>query len=138
MAAVDLGGCSDFLDLGDLLRGQLVDPRDVLLRELVDLGVIVDGVATPVRMASRIVVVELEADLFSGRPMQIGILVPEILGMSACDFDGEGAHPGFAFAGASHLGPTTVDAEGMVQLLRCRRMLEGDAALRELPLQGPA
>jgi len=108
------------------------------LAPLVDLGVIVDGVATPVRMASRIVVVELEADLFSGRPMQIGILVPEILGMSACDFDGEGAHPGFAFAGASHLGPTTVDADGMVQLLRCRRMLEGDAALRELPLQGPA
>ncbi|MFM7051051.1 MAG: chemotaxis protein CheW [Planctomycetota bacterium] len=108
------------------------------LAPLVDLGVIVEGAPTRVRMASRIVVVELEADLFSGRPLRVGILVPEILGLGACDFDGEAAHPGFGFVGASHLGPTTTDADGMVQLLRCRRILEGDAALRELPLQEPA
>ena len=38
-----------------------------------------------------------------------------------------------SFAGAPHLGPTVVDEDGTLQLLRCRRLLEGDAALRELP-----
>lgn len=120
------------------LRGALVP--------LVDLPMLVNGGSESLRMGSRIVVLRLEADLFSATRFHsdsssfdasvgklVGLLVPEIAGLGECDFTDVGAHAGFAFAGAPHLGPTTVDAQGMVQLLRCRRILEGDAALRELP-----
>lgn len=107
------------------LRGALVP--------LVDLSVIVIGSGTTPRLGSRIVVLRLEGDLFRNSASLVGLLVPEIEGLAERDFDAPGAHPGFAFAGASHLGPTLVDADGPLQLLRCRRILEGDAALRELP-----
>ncbi len=109
------------------VRGQLMP--------LVDLSVIVDGTSTAPRLASRIVVMALEADLFEGSAGRIGLLVPEVAGPFERDFASGGAHPGFTFAGASHLGPTIADGQGMVQLLRCRRLLEGDAALRELPIE---
>jgi chemotaxis-related protein WspB len=107
------------------LRGRLLP--------LVDLSTIVDGTATDVRLGSRIVVLRLEGDLFEGSTRPIGLLVPEVAGLARRDFSAEGVHEGFSFAGAPHLGPTLVDEDGMLQLLRCRRLLEGDAALRELP-----
>jgi hypothetical protein len=94
----------------------------------------VDAEPTALRLASRIVVLRLEGELFDGAATRVGLLVPEIAGPFERSFTGEGVHPGFAFAGASHLGPTVADEHGMVQLLRCRRLLEGDAVLRELPL----
>lgn len=111
------------------LRGTLVP--------LVDLSVIVDGTATPMRLGARIAVMRLEAELFDanladGAANKVGLLVPELAGPCARDFAQAGAHPGFAFAGAPHLGPTIADDAGLVQLLRCRRILEGDATLREL------
>ena len=112
------------------LRGVLVP--------LVDLSVIVDGSSTPMRMSARIAVMRLDAELFDatlpdGAANRVGLLVPEIAGPFTRDFAQEGAHPGFSFAGAPHLGPTIADEGGLVQLLRCRRILEGDAVLRELP-----
>lgn len=107
------------------LRGALVP--------LVDLSRIVASTPTEARLGSRIAVLRLEGDLFRSAPSLVGLLVPEVAEMTDVDFDVAGAHPGFAFAGASHLGPTAIDGEGPVQLLRCRRILEGDAALRELP-----
>ena len=112
------------------LRGALVP--------LVDLSGIVDGSTTPMRMGARIVVMRLDAELFDatlpdGAANRIGLLVPEIVGPFRRDFAAPGAHPGFPFAGAPHLGPTIADEGGLVQLLRCRRILEGDAVLRELP-----
>jgi chemotaxis-related protein WspB len=112
------------------LRGVLVP--------LVDLAAIVDGTATPLRMGARIVVMRLDAELFDstlpdGAANRVGLLVPEIAGPFTRDFSQPGAHPGFSFAGAPHLGPTIADDAGLVQLLRCRRILEGDAVLRELP-----
>lgn len=109
----------------------LINVRGELL-PLVDLSVIVDGRPTALRLASRIVVLRLDTDLFDGLARRVGVLVPEIVGPVHRDFAASGAHPGFGFAGASHLGPTIADAEGMVQLLRCRRLLEGDEVLREL------
>lgn len=108
------------------------------LAPLVDLSTIVDGSSTPVRMGARIVVMRLDAELLDattadGAANRIGLLVPEAVGPCTRDFAGPGAHPGFSFAGASHLGPTILDECGQVQLLRCRRILEGDAVLRELP-----
>ena len=111
----------------------LINVRGTLM-PLVDLSVIVDGSRTERRLSSRIVVLRLDTALFDGLAQRIGLLVPEVVGPVRRDFDGAGAHPGFSFAGASHLGPTIADDDGMVQLLRCRRLLEGDAALRELPL----
>jgi chemotaxis signal transduction protein len=108
------------------VRGELVP--------LVDLSVIVEGKPTELKRSSRIVLLRLEGDLFEGIATKVGLLVPEVSGPYERDFAAAGAHPGFAFAGTSHLGPTVADSEGMVQLLRCRRLLEGDAALRELPL----
>jgi chemotaxis signal transduction protein len=105
------------------------------LAPLVDLSTLVAGTPTSVRMASRIVALRLESDLFGDTPEVVGLLVPEVVGVRACDFDAPGVHPGFSFAGAPHLGPTAVDADGTLQLLRCRRILEGDAALRELPVR---
>ena len=107
------------------LRGRLLP--------LVDLSTLVDGSMTDVRLGSRIVVMRLEGDLFEGSSRPIGLLVPEVTDLARRDFSAVGAHEGFAFAGAPHLGPTLVDDEGMLQLLRCRRLLEGDAVLRELP-----
>lgn len=104
------------------------------LMPLVDLSVIVAGSPTAMRRAARIVVLRVDGDLFEGLATKVGLLVPEIAGPCERDFNAPGAHPGFSFAGASHLGPTIADEEGMVQLLRCRRLIEGDAALRELPL----
>lgn len=109
------------------LRGALVP--------LVDLSTLVGGVPTEVRLGSRIVAIRLEADLFGAAPSLVGLLVPEVTSVGSCDFHASGAHPGFSFAGAPHLGPTAVDSEGTLQLLRCRRILEGDAALRELPVR---
>ena len=106
------------------------------LLPLVDLSVIVDSTSTVPRLASRIVVLGLDGGLFDGASTKVGLLVPDIAGPLERDFSGGGAHTGFAFAGASHLGPTIADGDGMVQLLRCRRLLEGDVALRELPLPG--
>ena len=105
---------------------------------LVDLSVIVDGTQTIPKLGSRIVVLRLEAELFDatrpdGGANLVGLLVPEAFGPFARDFAQAGAHPGFDFAGASHLGPTIADDDGFLQLLRCRRILEGDARLRELP-----
>lgn len=111
----------------------LINVRGQLL-PLVDLTQIVDAEPTALRLASRIVVLRLEGELFDGAATRVGLLVPEIAGPFERSFTGEGVHPGFAFAGASHLGPTVADEHGMVQLLRCRRLLEGDAVLRELPL----
>ena len=111
----------------------LINVRGELL-PLVDLSVIVENKPTELRLASRIVLLKLEGDLFEGLATKVGLLVSELAGPFERDFSGAGAHPGFSFAGASHLGPTIADGEGMVQLLRCRRLLEGDAALRELPL----
>jgi chemotaxis signal transduction protein len=111
----------------------LINVRGVLL-PLVDLSLIVDGRRTAPTLGSRIVVLQLDGELFAGLATRVGLLVPEIAGPFERDFAVPGAHPGFSFAGASHLGPTIADAQGMVQLLRCRRLLEGDAALRELPL----
>lgn len=111
----------------------LINIRGVLL-PLVDLSVIVDGAPTQARLGSRIVVLRLEGELFDGLATQVGLLVPEISGPLERDFSAPGAHPGFKFAGASHLGPTIADQSGTVQLLRCRRLLEGDASLREMPL----
>lgn len=107
------------------LRGALVP--------LVDLSIVVDDAPTSPRLGSRIVVIRLEMELFEGGATRVGLLVPEVVGLSERDFAADGAHPGFAFVGAPHLGPTIADEEGMVQLLRCRRILEGDATLRELP-----
>lgn len=112
------------------LRGAMVP--------LVDLSVIVDGTPTAPKLGSRIVVLRLEAELFDatradGGANLVGLLVPEAFGPFPRDFSQAGAHPGFDFAGASHLGPTIADEEGFLQLLRCRRILEGDARLRELP-----
>jgi len=112
------------------LRGTLVP--------LVDLSRIVDGAPTATRMGARIVVMRLDAELFDatlpdGAANRVGLLVPEIVGPFARDFSQPGAHPGFSFAGAPHLGPTIADDDGLVQLLRCRRILEGDSVLRELP-----
>ncbi len=112
------------------LRGTLVP--------LVDLCRIVDGTQTAMRMGARIVVMRLDAELFDatlpdGAANRVGLLVPEIAGPFTRDFSQPGAHPGFSFAGSPHLGPTIADADGLVQLLRCRRILEGDEALRELP-----
>jgi chemotaxis-related protein WspB len=100
---------------------------------LVDLSVIVDNTPASLRLGSRIVVLSLEAELFEGSATKVGLLVPEVLGLGDRDFSQTGTHEGFSFAGAPHLGPTIADANGMVQLLRCRRLLEGDAALRQLP-----
>jgi len=111
----------------------LIQARGELM-PLVDLSVIVDGTATQTLRAARIVVLRLDGDLFAGLATKVGLLVPELEGPCERDFAAPGAHPGFSFAGASHLGPTIADADGMVQLLRCRRLIEGDAALRELPL----
>lgn len=111
----------------------LINVRGELL-PLVDLSVIVENKPTQLRLASRIVLLRLEGDLFEGMATKVGLLVPELAGPFERDFSAAGAHPGFTFAGASHLGPTIADRDGMVQLLRCRRLLEGDAALRELPL----
>lgn len=113
----------------------LINVRGQLL-PLVDLSVIVEARATTLRLASRIVVLRLEGELFDGAATRVGLLVPDLAGPFERSFAGEGAHPGFSFAGASHLGPTIADEHGMVQLLRCRRLLEGDAVLRELPLSG--
>ena len=112
------------------LRGAMVP--------LVDLSVIVDGTPTAPKLGSRIVVLRLEAELFDatradGGANLVGLLVPEAFGPFPRDFSQAGAHPGFDFAGASHLGPTIAEEEGFLQLLRCRRILEGDARLRELP-----
>lgn len=111
----------------------LINVRGELL-PLVDLSVIVENKPTELRLSSRIVLLRLDGDLFEGLATKVGLLVPEVAGPFERDFAAAGAHPGFSFAGASHLGPTIADGEGMVQLLRCRRLLEGDAALRELPL----
>jgi chemotaxis-related protein WspB len=110
----------------------LFNLRGALL-PLVDLSVIVDGQPTSIRMGTRIVVLRLEGDLFEGATRSVGLLVPEVAGLAVRDFRAPGAHDGFSFAGAPHLGPTVVDEDGTLQLLRCRRLLEGDAALRELP-----
>jgi chemotaxis-related protein WspB len=110
----------------------LINVRGELL-PLVDLSVIVDGKPTQPKLASRIVVLRLETELFSSQATKVGLLVPEIAGPVMRDFDAAGVHTGFAFTGGSHLGPTIADEDGMVQLLRCRRILEGDAALRQLP-----
>ena len=112
------------------LRGTLVP--------LVDLGVIVDGTPTTMRLGARIVVMRLDAELFDatlpdGAANRVGLLASEIIGPFTRDFSQPGAHPGFAFVGAPHLGPTIADDDGLVQLLRCRRILEGDSTLRELP-----
>ena len=107
------------------LRGALVP--------LVDLSIVVEGAPTALRLGSRIVVLRLETALFEGGATRVGLLVPEVLGLAERDFAADGAHPGFAFVGAPHLGPTIADEDGMVQLLRCRRILEGDSTLRELP-----
>ncbi len=115
----------------------LINVRGALI-PLVDLSVIVMSSPTVLRLGSRIIVLQLESELldFAGAEAaasQIGLLVPEVLGVGNRDFAQTGAHAGFNFAGAPHLGPTIADSEGFVQLLRCRRILEGDAALRELP-----
>lgn len=112
------------------LRGTLVP--------LVDLSQIVDRTPTVQRMGARIVVMRLDAELFDatlpdGAANRVGLLVPEVIGPFTRDFSQPGAHPGFAFAGTPHLGPTIADEDGLVQLLRCRRILEGDGVLRELP-----
>lgn len=110
----------------------LFNLRGALL-PLVDLSIIVDGAPTASRLGSRIVVLRLDGDLFEGATRSVGLLVPEVAGLAIRDFRANGAHEGFSFAGAPHLGPTVADEEGTLQLLRCRRLLEGDAALRELP-----
>lgn len=110
----------------------LFNVRGALL-PLVDLSIIVDGAPTELRLGSRIVVLRLEGDLFEGATRSVGLLVPEVTGLAVRDFQAMGAHEGFSFAGAPHLGPTIVDDDGTLQLLRCRRLLEGDTALRELP-----
>lgn len=112
------------------LRGAMVP--------LVDLAVIVDGTPTRPTLGTRIVVLRLETELFDaasadGASNRVGLVVPDVSGPIARDFAHAGAHPGFSFAGASHLGPTIADESGFLQLLRCRRILEGDARLRELP-----
>jgi chemotaxis-related protein WspB len=110
------------------VRGKLVP--------LVDLSMIVENTPTARTLGARIVVMRLEEDLFAARVGEgrfIGLVVPEVTRVTRMDFDASGAHEGFAFVGAPHLGPTALDREGTVQLLRCRRLLEGDAALRELP-----
>lgn len=111
----------------------LINVRGELL-PLVDLSIIVENKPTELRYAARIVLLRLDGDLFEGLATKVGLLVPELSGPFNRDFAGAGAHPGFSFAGASYLGPTIADSDGMVQLLRCRRLLEGDATLRELPL----
>ncbi|MDI9404670.1 MAG: chemotaxis protein CheW [Limnohabitans sp.] len=106
------------------------------LTPLVDLSIIVERTPTARTLGARIVVLRLENDLFAVRPDEsrcIGLVVPEVTRLAQVDFDQESSHEGFAFFGAPHLGPTALDHEGMVQLLRCRRLLEGDDALRELP-----
>lgn len=110
----------------------LIEVRGELM-PLVDLSIIVAGTPTGLRHAARIVVLRMDGDLFAGLAAKVGLLVPEVAGPNELDFGASGAHPGFSFAGASHLGPTISDKDGMVQLLRCRRLIEGDAALRELP-----
>ena len=107
------------------------------LMPLVDLSVIVEGKPTEMRHAARIVVLRIDGDLFAGLASKVGLLVPEVAGPCVRDFGAPGAHPGFSFAGASHLGPTIADEGGTVQLLRCRRLIEGDASLRELPEGAP-
>ncbi len=101
---------------------------------LVDLATIVCGRPAEVRLGSRIVVVRAAGTADAAGV--VGLLVPDLGGPERRDFDDAGAHGGFPFAGASHLGPTIADAEGMVQLIRCTRLLEGDAALRALPASG--
>ncbi|MSR41820.1 MAG: chemotaxis protein CheW [Phycisphaerales bacterium] len=92
---------------------------------LVDLAHLIAGTAASLRMGSRIVVVQLpEGDV-------LGLLVAEVTGLGDRDFEGAGAHPGFAFGGAAHLGPTIPDAGGTLQLIRCDRLL---ADQRRLPL----
>ncbi len=98
---------------------------------LVELAAIVCGRPTEPRLGSRIVVVHAAAGAGADGP--VGLLVPDIGGPESRDFDSAGAHPGFPFAGTSHLGPTIGDVDGMVQLIRCTRLLEGDDALRALP-----
>lgn len=98
---------------------------------LVDLATIVCGRAAEVRLGSRIVVIRAAAGADGGGP--VGLLVPDLGGPEQRGFEDPGAHAGFPFAGASHLGPTIADAAGMVQLIRCNRLLEGDGALRALP-----
>ncbi len=120
----------------------LINVRGALI-PLVDLSIIVGGVATSLRLGSRIIVLKLESELLDFSTSEsdagsrgaslVGLLVPEVLGLGERDFAAPGAHLGFSFAGAPHLGPTIADDEGTVQLLRCRRILEGDTALRELP-----
>ena len=119
----------------------LINVRGALL-PLVDLSVIVASTSTELRLGSRIIVLQLESELldFAGANAsgsKVGLLVPEVLGLGDRDFSQGGAHTGFNFAGAPHLGPTIADNAGFVQLLRCRRILEGDAALRELPRAAP-
>jgi chemotaxis signal transduction protein len=113
----------------------LIDVRGELM-PLVDLSAIIAGHPTEPRRACRIVVLRIEGQLFEQLSRKVGVLVPELDGPAARDFTGPSAHPGFTFAGASHLGPTIVDEAGMVQLIRCTRILEGDGVLRQLP--GPA
>ena len=111
----------------------LIDVHAELL-PLVDLSTIVDGTRTPILLGTRIVVLRLGGELFEGVTGRVGLLVPCVDGPVERDFTQAGAHRGFSFTGATHLGPTIADDVGMVQLLRCQRLLEGDAALRELPL----
>ncbi len=92
---------------------------------LVDLAHMVVGTPATLRMGSRIVMVQLpEGDV-------LGLLVEEVTGLGDRDFDAACAHPGFAFGGAAHLGPTIPDADGTLQLIRCDRLL---ADQRRLPL----
>ncbi|RLS60590.1 MAG: chemotaxis protein CheW [Planctomycetota bacterium] len=93
---------------------------------LIDLSRIVVGSGAALCMGSRIVVVQLlEGDV-------LGLLVAEVTGLGNRDFEGAGAHAGFAFGGAAHLGPTIPEEGGTLQLIRCDRLL---ADQRRLPLE---
>ncbi|MEY5061682.1 MAG: hypothetical protein RIS45_1603, partial [Planctomycetota bacterium] len=57
----------------------LINVRGELL-PLVDLSVIVENKPTQLRLASRIVLLRLEGDLFEGMATKVGLLVPELAG----------------------------------------------------------
>ena len=101
--------------------------RHAALLPLVDLSVLLGGDATPSTMGARIVVVDATAG--SGvaeddnRPRGIGVLVR---GVDSIGEDGggeDGGHPGFDVEGGDHLGPLSIDSDGVVQWLRLDEVL---------------